>query len=193
MNPHGYGNPYGDGSNGAAPRIPPHTNGVNREKISFRVGTPRMITLEHDPPSESKDGNWGPQFQYKLAGNQIAWLDPDAHEQLVGMGARAGGSYVVTKGRNNAWTVKAAGLERARTVTPAPRPQPVSTPPVEPVPVPKTHVSGNLMAASLRSAIDAVKDGNAYAAAIGLDMQVDATDLAKLAITIYIQNSKGGL
>jgi hypothetical protein len=179
-----------------------------RVKVVFEVNTPRAITIERDPPEYPTEGNWGEQWQYFLAGNEIAWVEPEVHNQLIALGAAHGKTFTVTKtkvGRANKWVVMPGDVaeQAARAISaPAPAPRPAQraeapAPAPEPAPqtTPRSHVSGNVMQAALCSAIDATHRAEEYAESTGASYRASSEDVRALAITIYIEvtgsNGKG--
>jgi hypothetical protein len=204
----------------------------SREKVIFELNTPVTLKLEFDPPEESRPGMWGEQYQYKLAGNRIAWLEPALHAQLVENGARTGDTFHVCKrrvGRRTEWEIQLATSSNSQPIAtaaplasaprPVPQPQPAPRPQPQPEPEPPgpepatarapappeeerpidarntARVSGNIMQAALRSAIDAAADAAGYAEGRGLQISMRTEDIRALAITIYIQatsSSTGG-
>src|SRR5713101_852906 len=107
----------GSSANGAASQ---------RGKIYFGEST-QIVTLETEPAQATQsEGNWGPQYTYRLAGNLITWLDPPQHQTLLELGAHAGDEVAFTKrkkGSRNVWDILRVEEEPA----PAPPPSRFST------------------------------------------------------------------
>ncbi len=180
----------GSSANGAASQ---------RGKIYFGEST-QIVTLETEPAQATQsEGNWGPQYTYRLAGNLITWLDPPQHQTLLELGAHAGDEVAFTKrkkGSRNVWDILRVEEEPAPAPPPsrfstigAPRPAPpapaLNTPLKSPVSKPdrsSERISGNLMAAALKQAIEACELAEFHAA---------HEDVRALAITIYIHGVGG--
>jgi hypothetical protein len=169
-----------------------------REKVMFQTNLPQAVTLEFDPPTQARDGRFGDQFMYFLGDNRIMWADPPLHEEIKRSGAKAGSEIGICKralrnaGRRHIqWEV--AVEEEPQQPPPVPRPpasapaaRPTRSAPRETAPPPiregRERVSGNLMAAALREAIEACDLA---------EFDARPEDIRALAITIYI-NTIGG-
>lgn len=191
---------------------PERNTRAQREKVIFEVNAPRAVTIERDPPDYPTEGNWGPQWMYFLADNQIMFVEPDVHEQLIQEGAAHGKTFTITKtkdGRKNKWIVirgdvEAQAARAIRAPAPAPRPEAPAPRPAQraeaPAPAPepapertqRQHVSGNVMQAALCSAIDATHRAEEYAESIGSAYRASSEDVRALAITIYIEVTGSG-
>jgi hypothetical protein len=191
-----------------------------RTKVIFEINAPVAITLEREPPSFSTPGNWGEQYMYSLEGHQIAFLEPEVHEEICNLGARPGDTFTITKtkdGRKNVWVVMrgdvaqqaAKAIQAPAPAPPAPRRgTPAATPAIAArieaakeenaaraeLPAPR-HVSGNIMQAALCAALEATHAAEAFAEGIGANYRASSEDIRALAITIYIEitgSSHGG-
>jgi hypothetical protein len=165
-----------------------------REKIIFGESA-QIVKLETEPAQATQsEGNWGPQFTYRLAGNKITWLDPDPHQKMLELGAHAGDELAIAKrkrGRRYVWEVLPVQEEptpRAATPLPSDRPAPqfsTISAPRETAPPPiraGERIAGNLMAAALKQAIEACDLAEFHAT---------HDDVRALAITIYIHATEG--
>ena len=189
-------NPYpirnGTQHNGGAPPR------ATREKVAFETNIPQVVTLEFDPPAEARDGNWGPQFMYFLEENRIMFAEPAVHEQILQLGCTRGATLAIVKrknGRQNAWEVNQVhggkfiahekppvSAPRSHAPASAPRVQETAPPPLRAANE-SVGASGNLMAAALKEAMEAV-------ALSGFE-EASREDIRALAITIYIGTTGG--
>src|SRR5262245_51087169 len=116
----------------------PHTNGAPhpggahalRTKVTFTRGNPVEVKLAFDPPTEEREGRWGPQYMYFLDPHSIMFADPELHRVIVERGARAGDGLTITKLAGGAWSVKHANGEPLQK-----RPVPAAAP-IAPTPTP---------------------------------------------------------
>lgn len=169
-------------ASGAAPQ---------REKVSFQTNIPVLVQLEFDPPTQAREGRFGDQFMYFLAENRIMWVDPEVHQEIVRTGAAAGSELAICKrelrnaGRKHIqWEVV---LQQEEPAQPAPAQRPAASaaaPRSAPRPSrPVTDlVSGNLMTAALKQAMEACEQA-------GFEARTE--DVRALAITIYIAATGG--
>jgi len=166
-----------------------------REKVTFATNVPQILTLEFNPPTEARDGRFGDQYMYFLGDGKIMWADPPLHEEIVRSGAKAGSEIGICKrelrnaGRRHIqWEVGLVEEEPAQPPAAIARPAIVSAPRATappPIRAGSERIAGNLMAAALKEAIEAVD------AMEGSGFNFDTSDVRALAITIYI-NATGG-
>ena len=191
---------------------PERNTRAQREKVIFEVNAPRAVTIERDPPDYPTEGNWGPQWMYFLADNQIMFVEPDVHEQLIQEGAAHGKTFTITKtkdGRKNKWIVirgdvEAQAARAIRAPAPAPRPEAPAPRPAQraeaPAPAPepapertqRQHVSGNVMkrlSAARSTPRTAQKNTRSPS---GQLTRASSEDVRALAITIYIEVTGSG-
>jgi hypothetical protein len=173
----------------------PVTPRFARTKVQFETNVPALITLERFPPQQPIDGKWGEQYMYSLAGQRVAFVEPEVHEQLIALDAQPGQNFTVTKvreGRSNKWIVEAgdhASNLLAKVPAPAaapapPAPRPALEPPRS---SPPPAVSTAIMQAALCSAIEATHAAAHFAESIGASYRASSEDVRALAITIYIE------
>lgn len=177
----------GGGARGAAPQ---------REKVSFSTNIPVLVQLEFDPPTEAREGRFGDQYMYFLAGNRIMFIEPELHTEIVKAGCGAGSEVAICKrelrnaGRKHIqWEVVTQQEEPAADEAPAPvydsRSKPrQASPAIAPPAARATReaTSGNFMAAALKEAIEACDLAS---------FEARPEDVRALAITIYIQAHGG--
>jgi hypothetical protein len=157
--------------------------------VNFEINIPQVVTLEFDPPTEARPGNWGDQFMYFCADNKTLWAEPEVHAQIVALEAHAGDVVAIVKrkvGRANRWEVN---LVREGKMQPnAPQASPAEKPLASmPRSAPtqlsgQDRITGNLMTAALKQAIEAVEEAGLHAT---------TEDIRALAITIYITATGG--
>jgi len=189
MNPY----PRHQDEGAAQPRGPRTT----RTKVTFENDKPQVVTLEFDPPTEPREGNWGPQYMYFLSGEQIGFFEPAVHAQIVALDCHAGDTIAITKrkaGRANRWEVNAVvngrmitvgepAREAAHQLASAPRAiRETAPPPIRPGNE-SASTTGNTMAHALTQAMEACKLS-------GFE-EASREDIRALAITIYITLSGG--
>jgi hypothetical protein len=167
----------GGARGGAAPQ---------REKVSFSTNIPVLVQLEFDPPTEAREGRFGDQYMYFLAGNRIMFIEPELHAEIVKAGCGAGSEVAICKRE-----LRNAGRKHIQweVVTHQEEPAHEAPPPRQLVPsaqAPRAVVRGekdrNFMAAALTEAIEACN-------LAGFDARPE--DVRALAITIYIQAHGG--
>ena len=155
-----------------------------REKVTFTTNTPAFLTLETDPPTETHPGRFGDAYLYFLAQQKIAFLDPAAHQAILGSGARAGDEVRLTKSETRTGNRRAidwvAELIQAEPEQPPARP--IRTSPTAAAHNPTPEPAANLLARALILAMDADR-------LAGLQLPPD--QIVKLAITAYIANNGG--
>ena len=196
--------------NGGAP-----TGGL-REKVTFETNLPQTLILEFDPPSEPREGRFGPQFMYFMGGGRILWADPPLHAAIVKSGAGAGEEIAVCKResrpwpgakKHTAWEVETAATAARRApeaiaATAAPTPQPAAaTPPAAtpaaphaaPTPAkrapatPAVEISGRISGNLMTAALQQALEACEQSGFS--DARPD--DVRALAITIYITATGG--
>jgi len=168
-----------------------HTNGgarggaaPQREKVSFSTNIPVLVQLEFDPPTEAREGRFGDQYMYFLAGNRIMFIEPELHAEIVKAGCGAGSELAICKrelrnaGRKHIQWEVVTQQEEPTHEAPAPRSSPRQASPAAAPP----RVSGNFMAAALTEAIEACNLAS---------FDARPEDVRALAITIYIQAHGG--
>jgi hypothetical protein len=163
-----------------------------RDKVTFAINVPQVLTLEFNPPTDAREGRFGDQFMYFLGENKILWADPPLHEEILRSGAKAGSEIGICKrelrnaGRRHIqWEVGVVEDEPAQPPTAVARPAIVSRPRATappPIRAGSEHIAGNLMAAALQQAIEACELS-------GFDARPE--DIRALAITIYIHATGG--
>jgi len=169
-----------------------HTNGgarggaapQQREKVSFSTNIPVLVQLEFDPPTEAREGRFGDQYMYFLAGNRIMFIEPELHAEILKAGCGAGSEVAICKrelrnaGRKHIQWEVVTQQEEPTHEAPAPRSAPRQASPA----IAPPRASGNFMAAALTEAIEACN-------LAGFDARPE--DVRALAITIYIQAHGG--
>ncbi len=68
-----------------------------RQKVTFDLNTPQLLTLEFDPPSQAREGKWGEQYMYWLAEEKTLWAEPLLHAKIKATRATAGDQILITK------------------------------------------------------------------------------------------------
>lgn len=53
-----------------------------RTKVTFDPPRVPVILKPESIPTRTVDGKFGPQYQWFFEGNQVAWFDPDVHEEI---------------------------------------------------------------------------------------------------------------
>lgn len=152
-----------------------------RIKITFELNAPQEMRLEFDPPTEAREGAWGPQYMYFVDGDRIAFLEPEAHQQIVDLGAKHGSLVCIVKrkaGRRVNWEV---AVDVPAAVPPPPDP-PLRSQPRPRADLAETLAEKNLMTAALRQAIEACEAN---------EFNARPEDIRALAISIYIQLAGG--
>jgi hypothetical protein len=165
-----------------------------REKVTFSTNTPVLVQLEFDPPTQARAGRFGDQYMYVLAENRIMWVEPEVHQEIVRTGAQAGSELAICKrelrnaGRKHIqWEVVTQEEEPPQEPPPAPAPRPAASA-AAPRSAPRTSrpvtelVSGNLMTAALKQAMEACQQAG---------FEARSEDVRALAITIYIAATGG--
>lgn len=172
-----------------------------REVIQFN-GHPVQVRLDQAPaavnPRENENGVY---FQHIVNGNTgIMFLRPEAHSQLIKLGAHAGEEISIQRirrGRSWGWDVHRV------TAQPAPQPQTrTATEPAKPAEQPSAPASSPATAATqaptafsslsgcLCAAIDAAAEAQAYAARKNIAVQFHGEDIRALALTLYVKGGK---
>jgi hypothetical protein len=180
-----------------------------RQRVSFDLNRPQLLTLEFDPPSQARPGKFGEQYMYWLQGDLTLWAEPELHARIVATGATAGDQLLLTKRKQrtqaggyavtwSAQRVNPQDVEKAREALdagealaaelppPAPTHHTRRIPPSKPIerrlPPEKFAQQLHGMAAALREALDACA---------AVCWNPNPEDVRALAITIYIQNHGG--
>jgi hypothetical protein len=68
-----------------------------RTKVTFDPPRVPVILTPDGMPTEPVQGKFGPQFRWNFEGQQVAWFDPDVHEQMRGLIMRGAKSFAITK------------------------------------------------------------------------------------------------
>ena len=200
-------NGNGRGAHSAPPQSRPgFTN--TRTKISFDPPRVPVCLTPEIVPTRSVDGRNGPQYMWFFKGDQVAWFDPDFHQEICACIETTGCRDIaitkhVRKGTPPRFEVQPIAEE---TGEPAARPAPAQTaarrieeirkgaPPrfhhEEPVER-ETAPPCNQMSAALMEAMLAVHEVLAIATAHGMPWKPSSEDIRALAITIYIQSNGG--
>lgn len=67
------------------------------QRLRFEVNVPQLLTLDSAPEGIHSKGQYGDQYQYYFAGNQVAWLDPHVRDAIVSTGAQRGDELSICK------------------------------------------------------------------------------------------------
>ena len=214
MNP---SNAYNQNGNGRGARAPQLEQGT-RTKITFDPPRVPVILTPEAIPANPVPGRNGPQYQWLFQGHQIAWFDPDVHNELIACIEVSGCRDIaitkhVRKGTPPRFEVQAVDdeTEPAEPAPPprsAPRPAPAQTAarrineiqrsqakpprfiPEESVEA-ETAPPCNAMSEALMEAMLAVHEVAAITSAHGMAVSWRAEDIRALAITIYITKNGG--
>ncbi len=175
-----------------------HTNGAaqprgSREKVTFDINIPQVVKLDFNPPTDPRDGLYGPQFMYFVDdGARILWADPALHEELIAISARAGDTIAIVKrkrGRAVTWEANQVKDGRVQPAAASPRrsaaPSAQTSSHAAEEEIAEAVLLENPMTAALRQAIDACAEAG---------FEATHEDIRALAITIYIaiSNVKAG-
>ena len=182
-----------------------------RERVSFDANTPVDVTIESSGIEQaSRDGS--PEYRYKLEGNRIMWVSPEAHQQIVRAMQQQpdANSFTLTKrkrGREAAtWeVVQHADAWPGYDQPPAPRPAPVSQPRPAVQPArsadlrtqqrPLPEASGEPYSTTLYTCLcAAMRDAQAaeaFAQQIGRPIAFETADVRAMAATLFIHATGG--
>src|SRR5882672_5330731 len=191
-----------------------------RQKVTFNLNIPELLTLEFDPPSQARPGKWGEQFMYWLADEKTLWADPELHERIKATGAKAGDTVLVAKQKRQSagggyvvtWSIQPvspdelakgkAALDAATPLAesmppPATKPKylPQATPLEKRLPPEKFAPALPPPTAAIAAPMNAPRMSAALRAAIDActetGFNATSEDIRALAITIYIQSCGG--
>jgi hypothetical protein len=68
---------------GRAQRAPQQISNGTRTKISFDPPRVPVLLRPESVPTRSVEGRDGPQYMWFFADNQVAWFDPDFHQEIL--------------------------------------------------------------------------------------------------------------
>ncbi len=188
---------------------------MNNEKVELEVGAPMTVTFSFNVGKLCAKRWPGAEDTYARQSNDGRVLFFDAAEEMrLRKAVRAGQPVILCREKT------ASGSRYLTVKTPAPElkgalavvhgrqiPDSKYAAPeadwsgmtVESTPTPVAARSassgpsdGGLLSRSLREAIDAAKEGQAHAAAIGFPLTFSSSDIQDLASTIYIQRCRNG-
>jgi hypothetical protein len=175
------------------------------EIIKFTQGVSEIIALKFDS-GKNVTNKFGEQVQYSTVDDRIFWLDPDpagdVERGLQELGIRAGQEFRLTKVKTShggsRFVVERQPEARrdagghnvpARSDAYA---APVAASYAAATPSAQTPITPASMkfCAAMMSMVDAMRETKAYAQRCGIDMSTE--DLRCLAVTAFINDSKGG-
>jgi hypothetical protein len=222
MNPNGNGYQLPQTNHqGRAQRAPQQISNGTRTKISFDPPRVPVLLKPENFPTRSVDGRDGPQYMWFFEGGQVAWFDPDFHEEIrscmeVSNCTEIAITKHVRKGQRPRFEVQPVEeIQQPGGFDPAPPPPSPSRPSVAqtaarrideikratPPQLPFTQQPEappnfatppcNAMSAALMEAMLAVHEVIAIATAHAIAWKPSAEDIRALAITIYIQSHGG--
>jgi hypothetical protein len=176
-----------------------------REKITFDVNTPQVITLTQYTNGREIAGRDGQtDYLYWLTDNRSLFAPAELHQAIQAYAPKQGESFEITKRkRGNAratWeVVQLTDEEPPAQEPPARAPQPQARPAAAEPAKPAASAPANTLTKSsldlvscFVSAIDALLEAQAYASKRGLNFRFDSGDIRATAISAYISRCKGG-
>lgn len=158
-----------------------------REVIRFN-GQPVQVRLDQAPAAiEPRENDNGVYYQYVTDHNaRIMFLKPEAHSQLIKLGAQAGENISIQRirrGRSWGWDVRRVSEQQQLPVgDPAKTATAASSPPTAPTQAPTAFSS---FAGALKVAMDACIEAQHYARSKGSSLQFQSADICAIACTLY--------
>ena len=161
--------------------------------IKFEANEPLTLAFTYAKGKEEPDGKYGPEFYRKTVDGDTVYLKPFVEEKLVEMGYRAKQRVTICKrmqGNKTRWEVTDAAAAPERPLAGQPRRSPA------PAPTESTRgVIGSaetVMRNCLRTAVDLGLETVEYAKSKGHPLALEFPAIKEIAVTLYIQHSKGG-
>lgn len=179
-----------------------------RDRVAFNFNEPQTITLEGEGVEQAaRDGS--SEFRYKLEGNRIMWIAPEAHVQILRAIADdpTAQAFTITRRKSGkgaaTWEVVQHSDEPATWTPPDRQPapparttsqaKPGALPPQmqQPAPTAANGPMSDTLYTSLCAAIRTAAAAEKFAAEIGRPLAFETSDIRALAATLYIHATGG--